>query len=114
MICWIIANMFNLEYLKNAFSKFEEILETLQKEKKDSLILISLGPTATLLSYNLAKMGYQTLDIGHFDIEYEWYLRGVSKKEKIENKYTNEVEGGNFIVDTYNEKYSKQIKKIIK
>lgn len=99
---------------ENAFNKYEEILETLKKEDKDTLILIALGPTATILSYNLAKEGYQALDIGHFDIEYEWYLRGVSVKEKIENKYTNEVKGGNLIVDINNEKYNKQIKKIIK
>ena len=83
-------------------------------ENKDSLILIALGPTATLLSYNLAKEGYQALDIGHFDIEYEWFLRGASKKEKIENKYTNEVEGGNSIDDIHNERYNNQIKKVIK
>ena len=99
---------------ENAFDKYEQILETLQKEDKESLILIALGPTATLLSYNLAKQGYQALDIGHFDIEYEWYLRGVNQKEKIDTKYTNEVVGGNFIVDIHNEKYAKQIKKIIK
>jgi len=99
---------------ENAFDKYEEILETLKKEDKDTLIIIALGPTATVLSYYLAKEGYQALDIGHFDIEYEWYLRGVSVKEKIENKYTNEVKGGNLIVDINNEKYNKQIKKIIK
>lgn len=99
---------------ENAFDKYEEILQTLMQENKDSLILIALGPTATLLSYNLAKCGFQALDIGHFDIEYEWYLRGANKKEKIENKYTNEVEGGNSIQDINNEKYNQQIKKIIK
>lgn len=99
---------------ENAFNKYNEILKVLKEEKKDSLILIALGPTATLLSYYLAKQGYQALDIGHFDIEYEWYLRGSNKKEKIENKYTNEVIGGNSINDIYNEKYNSQIKKIIK
>lgn len=99
---------------ENAFDKYDEILETLQKENKDSLILIALGPTATLLSYNLAKQGYQALDIGHFDIEYEWYLKGATRKEKIENKYTNEVVGGNSINDIHNEKYNSQIKKRIK
>lgn len=99
---------------ENAFDKYEEILETLKKEDKESLFLIALGPTATILSYNLAKCGYQALDIGHFDIEYEWYLRGASKKEKIENKYTNEVVGGNSIADINNERYNNQIKKVIK
>lgn len=99
---------------ENAFDKYDEILETLQKENKESLILIALGPTATILSYHLAKQGYQALDIGHFDIEYEWYLRGVSKKEKIENKYTNEVVGGNSIDNINNQNYINQIKRIIK
>lgn len=99
---------------ENAFKKYEQILNRLKKENKNSLILIALGPTATVLAYDLAKQGYQALDIGHVDIEYEWFLRNATKREKIENKYTNEVKGGNQTVKIEDEKYLKQIIEIIK
>ena len=78
----------------NAFDKYNIIINTVVNNvKKNKLILISLGPTATLLSYDLYKFGYQALDIGHIDIEYEWYIRKVKKKIKIENKCVLEVSG---------------------
>ena len=77
------------------------------------MILLALGPTATLLSFELSKLGYRALDLGHFDIEYEWFLRGCTKKEKIENKYTNEIEGGNKTEKILDQEYLNQIKTII-
>ena len=73
---------------ENAFSKYDEILERLKQENKDSLIIIVLGPTATVLAYDLGKNGYQALDLGNFDLEYEWYKRSV--KRKTNKKHTNE------------------------
>ena len=98
----------------HAFEKYDEILNTLKKESKNTLIIIALGPTATVLAYDLAKDGYQALDMGHFDIEYEWYLRNATKKEKISNKYTNEVSGGNDTENVNDKNYTNQIKTIIK
>ena len=46
---------------------------------KKNLILISLGPTATVLAYDLSKLGYQAIDIGHTDLEYELLLRNETK-----------------------------------
>lgn len=99
---------------ENAFNKYNEILDRLKQEDKDTLILIALGPTATILAYNLAKEGYQALDVGHFDIEYEWYKRKAIKKEKIENKYTNEVVGGNNTNSVDDKQYINQIVTVIK
>ena len=53
-----------------------------------------MGPTATILSYDLYKAGYHVIDIGHIDIEYEWFLRNAKTKIKIEGKYVNEVKEG--------------------
>lgn len=78
---------------KNAYKIYDKILERAKKLPKDSLILIALGPTATILAYDLAKYGYQAIDIGHLDIEYEWYLMKTNKKVDIENKSVNEVSG---------------------
>lgn len=71
----------------DAFDKYDLILsETINHAKKDDLILISLGPTATVLSYDLSKKGYWAMDIGHIDIEYEWMKAGVSEKSSIKNR----------------------------
>ena len=78
---------------KNAYRIYSKILERIKKEDKKQLILIALGPTATILAYDLAKEGYQAVDIGHMDIEYEWYLRKADRKIDIENKAVNEVSG---------------------
>ncbi len=99
---------------EDAFNKYDEIINRLKQEPKDVLIILALGPTATVLAYDLAKEGYQALDMGHIDIEYEWYRRNVSKRERIENKYTNEVEGGNQTQELKDNDYLKQIDTIIK
>lgn len=98
---------------ENAFDKYEEILSKLKEQNKESLILMALGPTATVLAYELAKEGYQALDLGHLDIEYEWCLRNAIKKEKIKNKYTNEVNNGNTAQDIEDINYKNQITYVI-
>lgn len=74
-----------------AFSAYDAILATAKAEDPSSLYLVALGPTATVLSYDLCKTGRQTIDIGHLDIEYEWFTRGVVRKTGIKNKAVNEV-----------------------
>ena len=69
-----------------------------------------MGPTATILSYYLYKLGYQVVDIGHADIEYEWYLKNATTKIKIEGKYVNEaVDGNSNILEIKDEIYFSQI-----
>ena len=58
---------------RDAFSKYCEIFDRLKQYGKNNLFLIALGPTATVLSYDLAKEGYYALDIGHLDIEYDGF-----------------------------------------
>lgn len=100
---------------QNAFSSYEEILSSCLSFPKDKLYILALGPTATVLAYDLAKEGYQALDMGHIDLEYEWYLRGIKEnKVIIEGKYTNEVIGGNEVKEIKNAKYEKEIVKVIK
>ena len=78
---------------KNAYKIYSKILERIKLEDKKQLILLALRPTSTILAYDLAKEGYQAVDIGHMDIEYEWYLRKADRKIDIENKAVNEVSG---------------------
>ncbi len=100
---------------EGAFSQYNRILQACIEEcRKDDLLLIALGPTATVLAYDMAREGYQAIDIGHFDIEYEWLLRKVQDhKVAIEGKYTNEVVGGNVVADVKDDTYLREIVKII-
>ena len=99
---------------KEAFIKYDEILDKLKQYGKNNLFLIALGPAATVLSYDLAKAGYHALDIGHIDIEYEWFLRKATKKINIEDKWVNEVPGNTITENFYDEDYFNQIDCIIK
>lgn len=100
----------------NAFDVYNKIINEIIKINKNNLILIALGPTATVLCYDLNKLGYQAIDIGHIDIEYEWFLKNTSTKIKIDNKYVNEVDNGknNFTKVRDKQYYHQIIKRIIK
>ena len=94
---------------KNAYDKYDELLAASIKYGKGKLVLIALGMTATVLAYDLAKQGIQAIDIGHIDIEYEWYRMGAKTKCLIPNRYVNEI-GVNELVDNgFNKMYESQI-----
>lgn len=98
---------------RDAFSCFDKILETCKNEiPKDALVLCALGMTATVLAYDLAMAGYQAIDIGHLDIEYEWMRMGVLEKCPIPGKAVNEA---NYMPDSSieNIEYKKSIVTII-
>ena len=67
----------------DAYAKLDEIMECCRKYPKDRLFLISLGIAAKFLAEKLFLEGYRALDIGHLDMEYEWYIHKANKKEKI-------------------------------
>lgn len=78
----------------NAFSVIDNIERAIIKNKKnEELVLIAAGPTATILSYRLARREIQSVDIGHIDIEYEWMKMRATKRVPIRGKYVNEVRG---------------------
>ncbi len=79
---------------ENAFDKYDDILNTtLENTNPDDLIIIALGPTATVLSYDLSLRNRRALDLGHVDIEYEWYLMGATEKVHISGKASAEADG---------------------
>ena len=61
----------------NAYKDVDTIEATIRLYAEDRLILIMLGPTAKVLAAHLANDGYQALDIGHIDSEYEWLQMGA-------------------------------------
>lgn len=65
----LFDNIRSVEFLygpsQNAFSSYDELLSRIRSRAEHRLVLLALGPTATVLAYDLAKEGRQTLDIGH-------------------------------------------------
>ena len=100
---------------ENAFAKYDCILSMiLDKIDKDTLLLLAVGPTATVLAYDLSRNGYQAIDIGHIDIEYEWFLRRAKEKVAVPHKYTNEAHGRIVSDDFHDNEYENSIEGIIR
>jgi len=56
---------------RQAWSQHKELIERAkQYDPKKWLIMLSLGPTATVVAYDLFKLGYQALDVGHMPMFY--------------------------------------------
>ena len=51
------------------------------------------------------------MDLGHIDIEYDWFLMKAEKKVPIKNKYVNEAPKGRIITELNDENYLKEIYK---
>ena len=95
----------------DAFSVYDEILSHIEElGRKDCLYLLALGHTATVMAYDLAGRGYHAIDLGHIDIEYEWYLMGAREKCPVPDKYVNEVPEGRVIGEHFSDNgYESQI-----
>lgn len=75
---------------RDAYSAIPQILEACETYDKDRLFLLSVGVAAKFLARELFLKGYRVLDIGHMDLEYEWYVRHTPGKCKLEK---HEIEG---------------------
>lgn len=95
----------------NAFNKYDDIIREIQIHSNHSdLILMSLGQTASVLAYDLYKLGYQAVDIGHVDIEYEWMKMGATEKVRVPGRFMNEIDAGAYVDDSViNQNYREQI-----
>lgn len=94
---------------RNAFGCYEQILQAAMTHGAGKLILIALGPTATVLAYDLAKAGFYGVDIGHIDVEYEWFCMGARERVRLKNRFVNETEGGSETEKTDDPTYWSQI-----
>ena len=94
---------------KNAFQAYNNIISTIKKEYKGQLVLLALGPTATVLASELSTLGIQAIDVGHVDVEYMWYLKKAKIKTAIPGKYINEVSNGHSFTKCEDTAYNKQI-----
>lgn len=95
--------------IKDAFSKYDEILAECLKQPTNKLFVLALGPTATVLADDLSRKGYRALDIGHLDTAYEAFLRKAEKFVHVEGKVVfNEERHNNLIPPCKDENYNKQ------
>ena len=94
----------------NSFTRYDDILEAAKKHATDGCIfLLALGASATVMAYDLAKMGYQALDIGHIDLEYDWYKNNKGNRSDTPYKYSNETENGDRVKPINDPKFESQI-----
>jgi len=94
----------------SGFDRYDDIYDfIINNINKNKLILLSFGITATVLAYELAKLGYQAIDLGHLDIEYEWFRMGAKDRVPIKGKFTNESKAGHNPEACKDPKYQKQI-----
>ncbi len=49
-----------------AFAEYDRIMQEIKQYDTDWLIYIEMGPCATILAYELSKLGYQALDMGDY------------------------------------------------
>lgn len=103
---------------ENAIDKYKEIMNEALKQTKNKLFLVALGPTATVLAYELCKEGYQAIDIGHADLIYEGYVRKLPNLYGVEIPYKycskDEKISGRSIEEISDPIYKSQILTIIK
>ena len=94
----------------NAYSKYDKILCSAKRNATNEvLFLIALGPTAGVLAYDLFKSGFQAIDLGHLDLEYEWMLNGSGGRCEVKHKYNNEYPNGNIVDNIDDKKYISEI-----
>jgi glycosyltransferase family protein len=99
--------------VKNAFDKYDQILSAFDEVSSDVLILAALGPTATVLAYDLCKEGYQTIDIGQLGVEYESFLRKDVVGTPLDFKYVDGTAEGRKVHRLQDHEYKRQIIKRI-
>lgn len=76
----------------NSFDQYDSILaKAIEVAGPDTLFVLAMGPTATVMAADLANAGHQAIDLGHIDIEYEWMRMGCKTKQPVPGKYTNEA-----------------------
>lgn len=95
--------------VENAFDKHDALLDAAKRYGQGKLILLALGPTASVLSLELFEAGFRAVDLGHADIEYEWFLAGAQDRQPVKNKFVNEAGAGVGVGELGDETYQSQI-----
>lgn len=93
-----------------AYSSYDKIVEYIKSHiERDNLLLLALGPTASVMAVELAQEGYQAIDIGNIDKEYEWWQAKTDRKVVNPIKFTMEVANGTNVQECTDIKYLNEI-----
>ena len=66
----------------NAYADVPRLVDEVSaKVQRDRLVLIALGPAATILAARLTRLGYWALDIGHITNAYQTVVHGAPRAE---------------------------------
>ncbi len=94
----------------SSFDRYDEIYkECLDRGDSADLFLLAIGPSAGVLAYDLALHSCQAVDVGHVDLEYEWFLAGKGTRVSVPYKYNNELTGGDKVQEIHDPVYDSQI-----
>lgn len=66
---------------KNAYEYYDFIKQSIKNHYNNELVILSLGPTASVLAYDLHKEGIRAIDIGHFNFQYNDYLNQLGNNK---------------------------------
>ena len=91
------------------YDRADEIVAEIEKFDKSCLILLAIGPTASVIPMRLIGSGYRVIDIGNIDTEYEWFRMGSETKVPIKDKMVYEAGAGADVGEATDEKYLSQI-----
>jgi len=84
--------------------------ETLDRIINDKCSVSRYGDGEFHMMMMIGNIPFQTaIDIGHIDIEYEWFLQGVTEVSVVKNKFVNECGGGANVGDIHDIKYENEI-----
>lgn len=70
----------------NAWQEYDLIYNKVKEKAQkveNTIVICSLGPTATVLAFDLGKLGIQTLDIGHLTNIYDYHLNLAPLPEEL-------------------------------
>jgi hypothetical protein len=62
---------------QHAWRDYKDMLFKCTREPKETLFILAIGPTATVLAYDLSLAGYQALDMGHLGRFYAGFKEGL-------------------------------------
>jgi len=87
--------------IRDAFRSYDRILErVMEKVVPGCLVYLGIGPTATVMAYEIYKLGYQAIDMGHF---VQFYHKNRHKIINLELVHREEMERLKEIERQFNE-----------
>lgn len=94
---------------KQCYDRYNEILNEIKKYSTEHLVLLSIGPSASIMPRDLTPLGYQAIDIGNIDAEYEWFRAGTRERIAVQGKFFYEAQNSFDINCITDKRYFEQI-----